>query len=68
MGDSKDGPSKMIDVWCAENLAKQSDYHLGRTLINIQRKFTQSWDIGNQIYWTTYYNKVEEELIRRGVL
>ena len=54
-------------VWSAENLNKTSDYHLQRTLINIEKKFSQDWSAEDQAYWTIYYNKVEEELINRGI-
>ena len=56
----------MGSVWDTDNLRKQTPYELSRTLININKKWNLEWDLGIQMYWATYYNKVEEELIKRG--
>ena len=57
-----------LQVWCEDNLRKQTPYQLNRTLVNISKKWSSAWDLGVQMYWATYYNKVEEEMIKRGVL
>ena len=54
------------EVWNKENLQKTSTYSLNRTLVNINKSWRSDWPDTYIEYWTTYYNKVEEELIKRG--
>jgi len=54
------------EVWNKENLQKTSTYSLNRTLVNINKSWSSDWPDTYIEYWTTYYNKVEEELIKRG--
>jgi len=54
------------EVWNKESLQSISTYSLNRALVNINKSWRSDWPDTYIEYWATYYNKVEEELIRRG--